>query len=44
MVRGESFLNSELYSELKEKIKDFLAESLSNIISIGFKYLCKQEL
>ena len=37
-------MDSNLYTAIKMSIKDFLAEAVGNIISVAFKFLCKNEL
>lgn len=43
MVEAE-FVNTSLYMRVKDKIREFLAEAVSNVVSVGFKFLCKREL
>jgi hypothetical protein len=38
------FIDSQLYESILQKIKIYLVESISNIVSIAFKFLCKGEL
>ena len=35
---------SQLYVKIKGKINHFLAEAIGNIVSAGFKFLCKTDL
>ena len=37
-------LESELYKRIKRNVKDFLAEAVANVVSVGFKNLCKTNL
>jgi hypothetical protein len=39
-----NFLESNIYAELIKSLKKFLIEAISNVISIAFKFLCKEEL
>ena len=41
---GENIIDSNFYIELKRNIKKFLVEAVSNVVSVGFKFLCKNEL
>ena len=41
---GSSLLQSKLYENILEQMKLFLVESISNIISIAFRFLCRGEL
>ena len=41
---GEKFMESNLYREIKDCIKDYLAEAIGNVVSAGFKFLCKSDL
>ena len=41
---GSNFTESNLYQNILNRIKKFLAESISNVISIAFKFMCKGEL
>ena len=33
-----------MYKDVKEKINHFLAEAIGNVVSAGFKFLCKTDL
>jgi len=44
LKEGQSLMDSNLYTAIKMSIKDFLAEAVGNIISVAFKFLCKNEL
>ena len=44
LKEGEDFLESKMYSQIKGRIKHFLAEAIGNIVSAGFKFLCKNDL
>ena len=45
LLKGrENFLESQLYVKIKERINHFLAEAIGNIVSAGFKFLCKTDL
>ena len=37
-------LESRLYKCIKRNVKDFLAEAVANVVSVGFKNLCKTDL
>ena len=37
-------LESKLYQCIKRNVKDFLAEAVANVVSVGFKNLCKTDL
>ena len=37
-------MESKLYKLIKSNTKEFLAEAVANIVSAGFKYLCKTDL
>lgn len=38
------FLESDLYENIKVKFRLFLAEAVSNVISVGFNFLCRDDL
>ena len=40
----DNILESMLYKKIKGKIKHFLAEAIGNVVSAGFKFLCKSDL
>ena len=44
LKKDENILESRLYQEIKNKIKHFLTEAIGNVVSAGFKYLCKKDL
>ena len=44
LKEGKDIIESQLYKRIKNKIKHFLAESIGNIVSAGFKFLCKSDL
>ena len=35
---------STMYEDIKKKLNHFLAEAIANVVSAGFKYLCKTDL
>ena len=37
-------LESKLYAYIKKNVKDFLAEAVANVVSVGFRHLCKDDL
>ena len=37
-------LESKLYACIKKNVKDFLAEAVANVVSVGFRHLCKNDL
>ena len=37
-------MESQLYAKIKGNINHFLAEAIGNIVSAGFKFLCKTDL
>ena len=41
---GEDILETKVYEKIKGKINHFLAEVIGNIVSAGFKNLCKNDL
>ena len=41
---GQNFLESSLYKQIKINTKKFLSEAIGNVVSAGFKFLCKKEL
>ena len=38
---GTNFVDSKLFEKILGKIKIFLVETVSNIVSISFKFMCK---
>ena len=40
----QQFLESNLYARMKDCVKDYLTEAISNVVSAGFKFLCKSDL
>ena len=44
LKEGENMLESKLYRCIKKNVKDFLAEAVANVVSVGFKHLCKTDL
>ena len=39
-----AFIETQLYQNILDKIKVFLVEAVSNVVSIAFKFMCKGEL
>ena len=44
MSQEANFLETELFQMIMEKIREFVAESVGNIVSAAFKFLCKRDL
>ena len=44
MNQSQEEIDEIMYQNIKKKVKEFLAESVSNVVSASFSFLCKGQL
>jgi hypothetical protein len=43
-VDNASLVGTQFYASIIRKIKKFLVEAISNVVSVAFKFMCRGEL